>query len=80
MLRPGNVKEKPAPFNSEVKRFSGMLPKDKLIPIRGPGYYDPLLVIQKQKSSAKLLSESRRFENSGSYINHRKAKEIPGPG
>ena len=81
-MRPGKIRDISPAFNSEVKRFSGMIPKEKLSPIRGPGYYDPPATVSdvyKNKSSSKLFAESRRFEH-GSYIEYKKAKEMPGPG
>jgi len=39
-MRLQKPKEHPVAFNSEVERFNDTLPKAKLLPIRGPGYYE----------------------------------------
>ena len=69
------------PFNSDVERFNDTLPKEKLIPIRGPGYYEVADQFKPKKNqyNPKLFSESRRFESYGSYLNNKKGFE-PGPG
>lgn len=71
----------PVPFNSEVERFNGTLPKERLQPIRGPGYYEvqDQFKAKKSQSNPKFFSESRRFESYGSYIDPKKGYE-PGPG
>jgi hypothetical protein len=71
-MRPGYKDKDPVPFNSETLRFT----ESKVKTNRGPGHYDPPSVfdIQKQKLSSKLFSESHRFEQFGSYIDHRRAR------
>ena len=81
VMRLQKPKEHPVSFNSEVERFNDTLPKEKLLPIRGPGYYEVQDQFKSKKSSSnpKLFSESRRFTNYGSYIDPKKGFE-PGPG
>ena len=75
-------RDHPVAFYSEVERFDGSIPKDRQIPIRGPGYYETnvdALNSKRNYSNPKLFSESKRFESYGSYLNKNKGKE-PGPG
>jgi hypothetical protein len=76
-----NSPRKNVPFLSEVKRFTDKIqsgPANSL----GPGYYESTIPIVENKkySNPRLLSESHRFQSYGSYIDIKKAKNLPGPG
>ena len=74
-------RKNPPPFLSDVKRFSDQNhtgPENLL----GPGHYEASLPAfeNKKHSNYRVFAESHRFESYGSYVDIKKARNLPGPG
>jgi len=80
-MHENSPRKNPPPFLSDVKRFSDKTNTGTGIML-GPGTYESTMPIVeiKKNSNPRLLSESHRFQSYGSYIDIKKARNLPGPG